>query len=43
MGEPKTVVHHLDAALELAPSTPELDTQGLAEMLTDSLIAPGRR
>ena len=35
------VVHHLDAALELAPSAPELDTRPLTELLVDALIAAG--
>ena len=36
MGEDaEIVVHHLDAALELAPSAPELDTEPLTELLVD--------
>ena len=43
MGEDaEIVVHHLDAALELAPSAPDLDTQGLTELLADALIAAGQ-
>ena len=42
MGEDaEIVVHHLDAALELAPSAPELDTAPLTELLADALIAAG--
>ena len=42
MGEDaEIVVHHLDAALELAPSAPELDTALLTELLADALIAAG--
>ena len=36
------VVHHLDMALSLAPSAPELESQGLAELLVDALIAAGQ-
>jgi tetratricopeptide (TPR) repeat protein len=42
MGEDaEIVVHHLDIALTLAPSAPELETQGLNELLTDALLAGG--
>ena len=42
MGEDaEIVVHHLDAALELAPAAPELETQGLDVLLADALIAAG--
>jgi class 3 adenylate cyclase len=43
MGEDaEIVVHHLDAALKLASSAPELDTEGLSELLADALIAAGQ-
>jgi tetratricopeptide (TPR) repeat protein len=43
MGEDaEIIVHHLDAALELAPSAPEFDTASLTELLTDALIAAGQ-
>jgi class 3 adenylate cyclase/tetratricopeptide (TPR) repeat protein len=35
------VVHHLDAALELAPSAPEFDTAGISELLAEALVAAG--
>jgi class 3 adenylate cyclase/tetratricopeptide (TPR) repeat protein len=35
------VVHHLSAALELAPAAPELDTTELTESLAAALIAAG--
>ena len=35
------IVHHLDAALELAPSAPELRTDPLTELLAAALIAAG--
>ena len=42
MGEDaEIVVHHIDAALELAPFAPELDTEGLAGLLADALLAAG--
>ena len=42
MGEDaEIVVHHIDAALELTPSAPELDTEPITELLTDALIAAG--
>ena len=42
MGEDaEIVVHHLDSALEFAPSAPGLDTGGITELLTDALIAAG--
>ena len=42
MGEDaEIVVHHLDAALEFAPSAPDLDTEPLIELLTDSVVAAG--
>jgi class 3 adenylate cyclase/tetratricopeptide (TPR) repeat protein len=42
MGEDaEIVVHHLDAALELAPSAPELDTEQLTEFLSEALITAG--
>jgi class 3 adenylate cyclase/tetratricopeptide (TPR) repeat protein len=42
MGEDaEIVVHHLDAALELAPSALELDIEELTELLVDALIAAG--
>lgn len=36
------IVHHLDAALEFAPSAPELRTGALRDLLTDALIAAGQ-
>ena len=35
------VVHHLDRALEFAPSAPELDTDVLTRFLADALLAGG--
>ena len=43
MGEDaEIVVHHLDAALELAVSAPDLDIAGLTELLTQALLAAGK-
>jgi tetratricopeptide (TPR) repeat protein len=39
--EAEIVVHHLDRALELAPSAPELDTAPLTELLAEALLAAG--
>jgi tetratricopeptide (TPR) repeat protein len=39
--EAEIVVHHLDAALELAPSAPELATEPLHELLATALLAAG--
>ena len=36
------VVHHLDAALQLAPAAPELETDGLTDLLADALAAAGQ-
>jgi class 3 adenylate cyclase/tetratricopeptide (TPR) repeat protein len=42
MGEDaEIVVHHIDAALDLAPTAPELDTEGLIELLAKALVAAG--
>ena len=35
------VVHHLEAALELAPAAPELDTNALSVLMASALIAAG--
>ena len=35
------VVHHLDAALELAPSSPELEAAPMQRLLADALLAAG--
>jgi tetratricopeptide (TPR) repeat protein len=39
--EAEIVVHHLDAALELAPSAPEFDPGPLTELLATALLAAG--
>ena len=42
MGEDaEIVVHHLDAALELAPSAPELEAESVQRLLADALLAAG--
>ena len=35
------VIHHIDAALELAPAAPGFDSDGLTELLADALLAAG--
>ena len=42
MGEDaEIVVHHLDPALEFAPSSPELETAPMQRLLADALLAAG--
>jgi class 3 adenylate cyclase/tetratricopeptide (TPR) repeat protein len=39
--EAEIIVHHLDAALELAPSAPNLETAPVQRLLADALLAAG--
>jgi class 3 adenylate cyclase/tetratricopeptide (TPR) repeat protein len=41
LADAEIVLHHVEAALDLAPSAPDLETEPLTDLLADALVAAG--